>query len=494
MVQNNLLIVLGNQLFPLEELKKYNFNHVLMIEDYDLCTYVKHHKSKILMFLTSMREYRDSLLSLDKTVHYIELTENKKSYLDNVTDVIRKNKIEKLYFFEPADKAFKEQLYAFLETKNLDYEELHNPMFILQKGEFKDLMDGKRLFMADFYKKMRKKLNILMSDDKPIGGKWSFDEENRKKLPKGLSIPKIPKIKDSIYKEEIKNIIMENFSNHPGKLDGMKIPCNRNEAKKWLKSFLEERFSLFGDYEDAIDTNETFLFHSLLSPLLNIGLITPDEVVDQSLSYAKKNNIPLNSLEGFIRQIIGWREFIKGVYDLKGVDQENSNFFNHNKKLKDCWYEGSTGIDPLDKAIKDSIDHGYTHHINRLMVIANIMNLAGVSPKEIYTWFMEMYLDSSEWVMVPNVFGMSTYADAGIMSTKPYICGSNYLLKMSNFNRGDWCEIVDGLYWSFISRHSEFFKSNPRLSLMTRSLDKMNKDKKERIFKLAEDFISLTTY
>ena len=162
------------------------------------------------MFLTSMREYRDSLLSLTKTVHYIELTENKKSYLDNVTDVIRKNKIEKL-FFEPADKAFKEQLYAFLETKNLDYEELHNPMFILQKGEFKDLMDGKRLFMADFYKKMRKKLNILMSDDKPIGGKWSFDEENRKKLPKGLSIPKIPKIKDSIYKEEIKNIIWKIF-------------------------------------------------------------------------------------------------------------------------------------------------------------------------------------------------------------------------------------------------------------------------------------------
>ena len=343
-------------------------------------------------------------------------------------------------------------------------------------------------------KKMRKKLNILMNEDKPVGGKWSFDEENRKKLPKGLSVPKIPKIKDSIYKEEIKNIILENFSNHPGELDGVNIPCTRKEAKKWLKSFLEERFTLFGDYEDAIDTNETFLFHSLLSPLLTIGLITPDEVIDQSLSYAKKNKIPLNSLEGFIRQIIGWREFIKGVYDLKGVDQENSNYFNHSKKLKDCWYEGSTGIDPLDKAIKESIDHGYTHHINRLMVIANIMNLAGVSPKEIYTWFMEMYLDSSEWVMVPNVFGMSTYADAGIMSTKPYICGSNYLLKMSNFKRGDWCEIVDGLYWSFISKHSEFFRSNPRLSLMTRSLDKMNKDKKERIFKIAEDFISSTTY
>ena len=178
-------------------------------------------------------------LFVKKKDRNIFITENKKSYLDNVTDVIRKNKIEKLYFFEPADKAFKEQLYAFLETKNLDYEELHNPMFILQKGEFKDLMDGKRLFMADFYKKMRKKLNILMSDDKPIGGKWSFDEENRKKLPKNLYIPKIPKIKDSIYKEEIKNIIMENFSNHPGGLDGMKIPCNRNEAKKWLKSFLE---------------------------------------------------------------------------------------------------------------------------------------------------------------------------------------------------------------------------------------------------------------
>ena len=245
MVQNNLLIVLGNQLFPLEELKKYNFNHVLMIEDYDLCTYVKHHKSKILMFLTSMREYRDSLLSLDKTVHYIELTENKKSYFDNVTDVIRKNKIEKLYFFEPADKAFKEKLYAFLENNNLDYEELHNPMFILQKGEFEDLMDGKRLFMADFYKKMRKKLNILMNEDKPVGGKWSFDEENRKKLPKGLSVPKIPKIKDSIYKEEIKNIILENFSNHPGELDGVKYPLQQKRSKKMVEIFFRGKVYTF---------------------------------------------------------------------------------------------------------------------------------------------------------------------------------------------------------------------------------------------------------
>ena len=307
-------------------------------------------------------------------------------------------------------------------------------------------------------------------------------------------IPKFPNITETKHTKNLKPIIDKLFKDHPGSTKNFWFATEYNDVVKLLNFFLKEKSNLFGDYEDAIDAKETFLFHSLLSPLLNIGLITPDEVVDQSLSYAKKNNIPLNSLEGFIRQIIGWREFIKGVYDLKGVDQENSNFFNHNKKLKDCWYEGSTGIDPLDKAIKDSIDHGYTHHINRLMVIANIMNLAGVSPKEIYTWFMEMYLDSSEWVMVPNVFGMSTYADAGIMSTKPYICGSNYLLKMSNFKRGDWCEIVDGLYWSFISRHSEFFKSNPRLSLMTRSLDKMNKDKKERIFKLAEDFISLTTY
>lgn len=492
-MENNLLIVLGNQLFPLEELKKYNFNHILMIEDYELCTYEKHHKSKILLFLTSMREYRDSLSSLEAKIHYFELSKRNKGFFENLSRIIDDNKIDNLLYFNPADKDFGDKLKKFINSSGKNSIQLENPMFLLKEGEFNELMKGKRLFMADFYKKMRRRMNILMDFDKPEGGKWSYDDENRKKLPKEITLPTIPIFKESKYRKELEDLVNHLFSNHPGSLNGFLPPTNRKDSLKWLDVFLKERFNLFGDYEDALHDKEVFLFHSLLSPLLNIGLLTPEEVINKSINYAKKNNIPINSLEGFIRQIIGWREFIKGVYDSKGSEQMSSNFFKNKRKLKDCWYEGSTGIEPLDKAIKESWEHGYTHHINRLMVISNIMNLVGIAPKEIYRWFMEMYIDSSDWVMIPNVFGMSTYADGGLMSTKPYICGSNYLLKMSNFKRGDWCEIVDGLYWSFISKNSDFFKSNPRLSLMTRSLERMDPSKKERIFKLAENFINKTS-
>ena len=215
-----------------------------------------------------------------------------------------------------------------------------------------------------------------------------------------------------------------------------------------------------------------------MSPLLNIGLITPKEVVKKTLEYTKKNSIPLNSVEGFIRQIIGWREFIRGVYHLKGKQQEQMNFFNHSRKLSKSWYDGTTGILPLDDAIKNCIQYGYTHHIPRLMIISNIMTLSRIHPQEIYKWFMEMFIDSSEWVMVPNVFGMGTFADGGVFSTKPYSCSSNYILKMSDYKKSGWCKVVDALYWKFIRDNRSFFEKNPRLSIIPRFLDKMDPEKK----------------
>ena len=201
----------------------------------------------------------------------------------------------------------------------------------------------------------------------------------------------------------------------------------------------------------------------------------------------------MNSVEGFIRQIIGWREFIRGVYQVKGDQQEKSNFFNFSNKINNTWYSGTTGIPPLDDAINFSNLFGYTHHINRLMIISNLMTLSEIDPKEVYKWFMEMYVDSSDWVMVPNVYGMGTYADGGIFSTKPYICGSNYILKMSNYKKGEWCDIVDGLYWRFVSKHFDTIKNNHRLSFMKRTLEKMNIDRKELIFRKAENFIKENT-
>ena len=251
--------------------------------------------------------------------------------------------------------------------------------------------------------------------------------------------------------------------------------------------------SNFGAYEDAMVEGENFLFHSGLSAAMNIGILSPITVVEKVLASAEKFNFPLNSVEGFIRQIIGWREFIRGVYQTKGDYQASRNYWNHEKKLTDSWYEGSTGIVPLDDCIKSTLQHGYAHHIPRLMVISNLMNLCEIDPKQIYKWFMEMYIDSSEWVMVPNVFGMATYADGGIMSTKPYTCGSNYMLKMSNYKKGDWCDIVDGLYWRFTEKNRSFYEANARLALQIRALDRMKEERKSLIFEKAEEFIKIHT-
>jgi deoxyribodipyrimidine photolyase-related protein len=330
-------------------------------------------------------------------------------------------------------------------------------------------------------------------DNKPTGGKWSYDEDNRKKIPKNTSIPTLLQPEVSLHHNDVTKLIFNEFPDHPGTLEKIWFPVNRKGALKQLNQFLKVRFENFGRYEDAMLEGENFLFHSCISPFLNIGLLTPKEVIDKSVSYAEKHSIPINSLEGFIRQIIGWREFVRGIYQEEGQNQIKSNYWNNKKKLAPSWYDGTTGIAPLDDCIKTTIKDGYIHHIPRLMVISNIMNLSGVDPKEIYKWFMEMYIDSSEWVMVPNVFGMATYADGGLMSTKPYTCGSNYILKMSNYKRGDWCDTLDGLYWSFTESNREFYQSNPRLSLLTRSLDRLDPERKKYIFSEAKKFIKNNT-
>jgi len=368
-------------------------------------------------------------------------------------------------------------------------------MFLFTRDDFVPMAKGKKVYrMASFYQKGRKQLGLLMDEDnKPTGGKWSYDEDNRKKIPKNTLIPALLQPEVSRHHSDVTNLIFNEFPNHPGTLEKIWFPVNRKDALKQLNQFLKVRFENFGRYEDAMLEGENFLFHSCISPFLNIGLLTPKEVINKSVSYAEKHSIPLNSLEGFIRQIIGWREFVRGIYQEEGQKQIKSNYWNNKKKLAPSWYDGTTGIAPLDDCIKTTIKDGYIHHIPRLMVISNIMNLSGVDPKEIYKWFMEMYIDSSEWVMVPNVFGMATYADGGLMSTKPYTCGSNYILKMSNYKRGDWCDTLDGLYWSFTESNREFYQSNPRLSLLTRSLDRLDPERKKYIFSEAKKFIKNNT-
>ena len=260
-------------------------------------------------------------------------------------------------------------------------------------------------------------------------------------------------------------------------------------ANDWLNNFLKTRFDEFGPYEDAVVKEKSILNHSVLSPLINVGLINPKNLVKSALEYYYKNRIRINSCEGFIRQIIGWREFIRGVYICKGSEERNKNFWNFKKKIPKSFYDGTTGIEPVDDTIKKINKSGYANHIERLMIIGNFMLLCEFDPDDVYKWFMELFIDSYDWVMVPNVYGMSQFGDGGLMSTKPYISGSSYVLKMSNYKKGDWCLIWDSLFWNFIDKQRDFFKTNPRMRMLVSSFDRMDISKKGNLINTANNFL-----
>lgn len=482
----NLQIILGNQLFPVKYYK--DSDHIFMSEDFDLCTHFKYHKHKLIFFLASMRNYRDELIAKEKEVHYFELKKGL-SFFKNLKEIIKKKKVKSISIFEIEDKFFEKEIMNFCEDHNLELDIKKSPMFLVSRETFKEYDESaKKPFMKSFYESLRKNTGILMNKDgSPEGGKYSFDTENRKKIPKKFDV-----IQNKINLEHDKNtrdviaLIDKHFPDHPGDGEQFWMHTTRTGALSELSTFIKEKFELFGDYEDAIDHRDPFLYHSILSPYINIGFLTPEEVVKKAL----KANVSLNSKEGFVRQVIGWREFVRGIYQQYSEVQDKSNYFNHKRKLTKHWYEGSTGITPLDEVIKKVDKFGYCHHIERLMILSNIMLLCEIDPKEVHRWFMEMFVDSSDWVMGPNVYGMAQFSDGGIFATKPYISGSNYIIKMSHYSKkDDWCEVMDGLYWRFVDKHRDFFSSNYRMAMMVKLLEKMDKDKKKRIFKKAENFI-----
>jgi deoxyribodipyrimidine photolyase-related protein len=491
-----LFIILGNQLFPLNEIISYKDSYFFMAEDFELCTYEKHHKHKLILFLSSMRKYSSELKSKKFNVTYYQF--NKKNinltYEDKLSEFIKSKNISEINMFEVEDKFFEKRILRFCKKNNIKINFLESPMFLNTRSDFKKYLSKvKKPFMATYYKQQRIEKNILMNGDKPIGEKWSFDEENRKKIPDNILIPSMPNFTEDADVKDVKKTVDDFFPNHPGNVSSYWLGSSRKDALKTLDVFIKDKIINFGDYEDAVKKNSPFLLHSVLSPYLNVGLITPKEIIKKILDTGKNKKIPLNSLEGFIRQVIGWREFMRGIYQNYDDKLENTNFFNHQRKLTDDWYNGTTGIDPIDDAIKDVNKYGYAHHIIRLMHLSNVMTLSQLHPKEIYKWFMEMFVDSSDWVMSPNVFGMGTFSDGGIFSTKPYICGSNYIIKMSNYKKGNWSDIVDGLYWNFIHTNKDILAKNPRMGMVMMSYRKLKEDRKDYLLKIANEFIAKKT-
>jgi len=475
-------IIFPHQLFKDSPLLEINA-HFYIVEEHLFFKQYPFHKQKIAFHRATMKRYADYLREEKKLeVFYIEAITDLADIRILIPELKRKG-VENINYIDPTDNWLQKRLINSCRKYGIKTVQHQSPLFLNSKEDLAVFFrkDKKKFHQSTFYTEQRKKRNILMeSDGKPTGGKWTFDTENRKKYPAKKIPPSIQFPATDLYYIEAKAYAKEHFSNHLGSLTEYPLyPTSFETTKNWLNQFFEQRFLEFGTYEDAIVAENSILNHSVLTPMLNVGLITPNEVVHECLVFAKENKIPINSTEGFIRQIIGWREFIRGIYECKGSEERTTNFWNFKKKIPASFYNGTTGIPPVDQTIKKALKTGYCNHIERLMVLGNFMMLCEFDPDEVYRWFMELFIDSYDWVMVTNVYGMSQFSDGGLMATKPYISGSNYIIKMSNFKKGEWQATWDGLFWRFMHSHRAFFLANPRLGMLVRMFDKMPLEKQQ---------------
>lgn len=488
MAQKTVFLLFPHQLFQNLDVLK-NVDEVYLIEEYLFFRQYKFHKQKLALHRASMKYYEHYLKAHNLTVRYVEAPNR----LSDVRLLIAQLAATDIEIFDVCDNWLGKRIASSCKKKKIRLTEHPTPLFINSKEELQAYFGVReRYFQTDFYIQQRKKRNILLDEQgKPQGGKWSFDSENRLKYPKNQVPPKVNYPKPNAFVLEARTYVTHHFAGNYGTIpDEIVYPTTHEESTEWLQQFLTTRLSGFGPYEDAIVQNEGVLHHSVLTPILNIGLLAPMQIVNAALDYASAHDVPLNSLEGFVRQIIGWREFIRGVYLYKGTLERNANFWNFQKPMPSSFYTATTGIDPIDATIQKLLSTGYNHHIERLMLLGNFMLLSRIAPNAVYQWFMEMYIDAYDWVMVPNVYGMSQFSDGGIMATKPYVSGSAYVLKMSNYPKGSWCTIWDALFWQFMNDQRTFFLSNPRLSMLIATYDKMGVEKKEKISEIAGRYFS----
>lgn len=482
-------IIFPHQLFwPHPAISKKR--EIILLEEWLFFSQFKFHKIKLAYHRATMQSFIQHLQSEDYACHYVAAV-NPLHDIRKFIAKAAKDGVEQMHICNVYDNWLHQRIKKSAKQSNIEIVWYRSPMFLADDDSYQSFFaKQKRYFQTDFYIWQRKRLQLLMEDDeRPIGGKWTYDAANRKSYPKKRKPPKLLFPKPTPVADEAWEYVETNYAKNFGEANFPLYPINHKDAEKWLDNFLKERFEQFGDYEDAMVANENFLHHSVLTPMLNIGLLTPDQVIKTTMEYASKNKIPINSLEGFIRQIIGWREFMMAVYQREGSRQRTTNYWKFGRKIPVTFYTGKTGIPPVDDAIGKLLQTGYNHHIERLMILGNFFLLCEFAPNEVYRWFMEMYIDAYDWVMVPNVYGMTQFADGGLITTKPYISGSNYVLKMSNYPKGDWQQVWDGLFWRFMVRQRSFFSQNPRLGMLLNTWDKMNREKQNAHLQHAENFL-----
>jgi deoxyribodipyrimidine photolyase-related protein len=479
-------LIFPNQLFRNNPHLENNVP-VYLVEEDTYFTRYRFHKKKLILHRASMKSFDDELKKYEAT--YIENKKN--STIDELFKLLEKDQVTLINLTEILDYRLEELMVKYSKKYNIRLNITDNPGFLTDIDWIKNFFSSNKFNMTSFYIAQRKRLEVLVDDEKPVGGKWSFDPENRRKLPKEIELPEPWKPIPSEYIYEAEKYVKLKFPNNPGSSCDFDYPINWEQAEKSLKDFIDNRFELFGDYQDAISKRSGTLFHSIISPSLNIGLLTPRYVLEEVLEAHKNKEFPMNSLEGFIRQLIGWREYMRAIYILRHDESIDANYWGYDKPLPASFYDAKTGIEPLDDTLRKVNQSGYAHHIERLMILGNFCLLAKINPSEVYRWFMEMFIDSYEWVMEPNVLGMSQYADGGGITTKPYVSSSNYIRRMSGYGKGDWSEIWDALFWNFITENKEKIYEIPRMRVIIYNLEKMPDNKIKKYSELAKERIKL---
>jgi deoxyribodipyrimidine photolyase-related protein len=498
-----LRLVLGDQLShsltALQNLKAGDA--VLMCEVMEEASYVKHHPKKIAFLFSAMRHFAEELREKGVEVRYVKLDDPQNSgTLDGeVQRAFEGETFSKLMLTEPGEWRVLEKFKAWQKELALPVVIRDDERFMCSIAEFKAWADGrKQLRMEFFYREMRKGFSILTEKNgNPVGGKWNYDSENRKPPKEGLSIPKrISHEKDAITNDVLK-LVEARFSNHFGDLLPFHFAVTRNQALTELNQFIDEMLVSFGDYQDAMLTGEPYMYHSLISSYLNAGLLEPLEICRMAEHAYHAGKAPLNAVEGFIRQIMGWREYVRGLYWLKMPDYADLNFFSADRPLPAFYWGAPTKMDCLAEAVRHTREHAYSHHIQRLMVTGNFALLAGIAPAEVCEWYLAVYADAYEWVELPNTLGMALFGDGGIMASKPYAASGKYINKMSNFCSG--CAFnpeemlgetacpFNALYWDFIARNEGKLKGNQRLNYTFAGLNAMKPEKRQAIRAKAAD-------
>ncbi len=509
----HLVLIVGDQLNldnPALEDFDAEQDAVLMVEARGEATHVWSHKARIVLFLSAMRHFAQRLKNQQMMPIYLKLGEHDFPSLKAAwAHYINALKPSKIIICEPGEYRLEQDLIALCKETHTPLVIRDDTHFMCSKADFKHwAAGGKQLRMEFFYRKMRHKYDILMQGGKPVGGAWNYDAENRKTFGKAgpQNLPTAPQVTIDQITQEVMDLVEQHFPDHPGSLNHFIWPISREQALQFLHHFIANKLAGFGEHQDAMwqhihstsmeQSPSPYLWHSLLSTSLNLKLLNPREVIDAAVTAYKENQLqpnalPLASVEGFIRQILGWREFIRGVYWLDMPQMAQSNHYNHQRKLPSWYWSGKTQMNCMRQTIGDTFKYGYAHHIQRLMVTGMFGILAELNPREVEAWYLAVYVDAVEWVELPNVAGMALYANGGRFTSKPYVASGAYIKRMSNYcssckykpelKTGENACPTTTLYWHFLIKHYATFAHNPRTALMAKNVDRFDQAERKAI-------------